>query len=77
MSFEILQSEVRALPAEARRKLMEFMVALQDESRESYAAKLAQKISTRFENKPSRPKFSKHLADKSGKLQSISRPNNF
>lgn len=44
MSFEVLQSEVRALPAEARRKLMAFMVALQDEGRVGYAAKLAQKI---------------------------------
>ena len=47
MSFEVLQSEVRALPAEARRKLMAFMVALQDEGREGYAAKLAQKIDDR------------------------------
>ena len=44
MSFEVLQSEVRALPVVARRKLMAFMVALQDEGREGYAAKLAQKI---------------------------------
>jgi hypothetical protein len=44
MSFEVLQTEVRALPLVARRKLMAFMVALQDESREGYAAKLAQKI---------------------------------
>ena len=44
MSFEVLQIEVRALPVLARRKLMAFMVALQDESREGYAAKLAQKI---------------------------------
>jgi hypothetical protein len=44
MSFEVLQSEVRALPLVARRKLMAFMVALQDETREGYAAKLAQKI---------------------------------
>jgi signal recognition particle GTPase len=44
MSFEILQNEVRALPTDARRKLMAFMVALQDEGREGYAAKLAQKI---------------------------------
>ena len=44
MSFEILQNEVRALPVMARRKLMAFMVALQDEGREGYAAKLAQKI---------------------------------
>ncbi len=44
MSFELLQSEVRALPVAARRKLMAFMVALQDEGREGYAARLAQKI---------------------------------
>jgi hypothetical protein len=44
MSFEILQSEVRALPVAARRKLMAFMVALQDETRDGYAARLAQKI---------------------------------
>ena len=47
MSFEALQSEVRALPLEAHRKLMAFMVALQDKSREGYAAKLAQKIDDR------------------------------
>jgi hypothetical protein len=47
MSYELLQSEVRALPVEARRKLMAFMVALQDESREGYAAKLGQKIDDR------------------------------
>ena len=47
MSFEVLQTEVRALPADARRKLMAFMVALQDEVREGYAAKLAQKIDDR------------------------------
>ncbi|MCO5052515.1 MAG: hypothetical protein M9920_09445 [Verrucomicrobiae bacterium] len=44
MSFEVLKNEVLALPAEARRKLMAFMVALQDEGREGYAAKLAAKI---------------------------------
>jgi hypothetical protein len=44
MSFESLATEVKALPADARRKLMAFMVALQDESREGYAAKLAAKI---------------------------------
>ena len=47
MSFELLQSEVRSLPTDARRKLMAFMVALQDESREGYAARLAQKIDDR------------------------------
>jgi hypothetical protein len=44
MTFESLATAVKALPADARRKLMAFMVALQDESREGYAAKLATKI---------------------------------
>lgn len=44
MSFETLKSEVQALSADARRKLIAFMVALQDEGREGYAAKLAAKI---------------------------------
>ena len=44
MSFDVLLNEVRVLPAAARRKLMAFMVSLQDEAREGYAAKLAQKI---------------------------------
>ncbi len=44
MSIEALMNEVQALSADARRKLMAFMVALQDEGREGYAAKLAAKI---------------------------------
>lgn len=44
MSFETLKNEVQALPTDARRKLMAFMVALQDEGREGYAANLAAKI---------------------------------
>ena len=44
MSFEALTAEVKTLSADARRKLMAFMVALQDEGREGYAAKLAAKI---------------------------------
>lgn len=44
MSFEVLQNEVRALSVDARRKLMAFLVALQDEGREGYASKLARKI---------------------------------
>ena len=44
MSFETLKMEVQALPAEARRKLMAFMITLLDESREGYAEKLAAKI---------------------------------
>lgn len=44
MSFETLKREVQALPTDARRKLMAFMVALQDEERKGYAANLAAKI---------------------------------
>ena len=44
MSIEALQSELRALPSKERRKLMAFMVVLEDEGRTDYAAKLAQKI---------------------------------
>lgn len=44
MSFEALKNEAQSLPADVRRKLMAFMVALQDEGREGYAAKLAAKI---------------------------------
>ena len=44
MSIETLQTEVSALPAEMRRKLMAFMVALDDRGRANYAAELARKI---------------------------------
>jgi hypothetical protein len=44
MSFDTLKMEVESLPAAARRKLMAFMVALEDQSRAGYAAKLAQKV---------------------------------
>lgn len=44
MSIETLQSEVRALPAEQRRKLMAYMVAIEDQNRAGYAAELARKI---------------------------------
>lgn len=44
MSIELLQSEVTALPVEIRRRLMAFMVALEDQSRPGYAAELARKI---------------------------------
>ena len=47
MSIEAIQSELRALPSEERRKLMAFMVVLEDQSRADYAAKLAQKIDDR------------------------------
>jgi hypothetical protein len=44
VSIESLQSEVRALAPEERRKLMAFMVAMEDNSRADYAASLAQRI---------------------------------
>lgn len=44
MSLDVLINEVRALPADARRKLMALLVSLQDEGRDGYASKLAQKI---------------------------------
>lgn len=44
MSFDTLKLEVESLPSAARRKLMAFMVALEDQSRAGYAAKLAEKI---------------------------------
>ncbi len=44
MSFDLLKTELQALPADARRKLLAFMVALEDQARDGYAAKLAAKI---------------------------------
>ncbi len=44
MSIDALKQEVRALPSEERRKLMAYMVALEDERRSDYAAKLAERI---------------------------------
>ncbi len=47
MSTEAIQSELRALPVEERRKLMAFLVVPEDEGRAVYAAKLAQRIDDR------------------------------
>ena len=44
MSLETLQTEVSALPTELRRKLMAFMVVLEDRGDADYAAKLARTI---------------------------------
>ena len=44
MSFEMLKTELQSLPVEARRGLIAFMVALEDQARDGYAAKLADKI---------------------------------
>lgn len=40
----MLKSEVQSLTAVERRKLMAFMVVLEDQGRADYATKLAQKI---------------------------------
>ncbi len=47
MSLEAIQSELRALSVVERRKLMAFMVVLEDQSGSDYAAKLAQRIDDR------------------------------
>jgi hypothetical protein len=44
VSIEVLQTEVTALSSEQRRKLMAFMVVLEDRSRVDYAQELARKI---------------------------------
>ena len=44
MSFETLKAEVQALPADARQKLLAYLVTLQDAGQAGYAAKLAGKI---------------------------------
>ena len=44
MSIEMLQSELRTLTTEQRRKLMAFMVAIDDQSHPGYAEELARKI---------------------------------
>lgn len=42
-----MKSELRALPVEERRKLMAFMVVLEDEEQAGYAGKLAERIDDR------------------------------
>ena len=44
VSIEAIKSELRALPADERRKLMAFMVVLEDEARTGYAAEMARRI---------------------------------
>jgi len=51
MSIELIQRELRALPAEERRKLMAFMVVLEDEGRADYAAQLAKRMDDRSPNR--------------------------
>jgi hypothetical protein len=44
MSLETIKSQVKSLPAEDRRKLLAFMVVLEDEDRSGYAATMARRI---------------------------------
>jgi hypothetical protein len=44
VSIDTLKAEIKALPSEERRKLIAFMVVLEDQNRVNYAAKLARKI---------------------------------
>lgn len=44
MSIEAIKSELRSLPPDERRKLIAFMVAVEDEGRADYGAELAKKI---------------------------------
>lgn len=44
MNIEAIKSELRALPVEERRKLMAFMVVLEDQERADYAVMLAKRI---------------------------------
>ena len=47
MSIEALKSELQALSDEERRKLMAFMVVLEDQAQAAYASKLAERIDNR------------------------------
>jgi hypothetical protein len=51
MSIEAIKSELRALSIEERRKLMAFMVVLEDEENGDYATKLAKRIDDRSPEK--------------------------
>jgi len=44
VSIEAIKNELRALPAEERRKLMAYMVVLDDQEHADYAATLAKRI---------------------------------
>lgn len=44
MSFDTLKKEVESLADDDRRKLLAYMVALEDRGRDDYRAKLARKI---------------------------------
>ena len=44
MSIEAIKKKLRSLPSEERRKLMAFMVVLEDVAQADYAAELARRI---------------------------------
>jgi hypothetical protein len=47
VSIDALKKELRALSAENRRKLVAFMITLEDQGRAGYAAELARRIDER------------------------------
>jgi hypothetical protein len=51
VSIEALKTEIQALSADERRKVMAFMVVLEDSARAGYATKLANQID---DNSPDR-----------------------
>jgi hypothetical protein len=51
MSIDMLKREVRALPSEERRKLMAYMVVVEDEGHADYGAKLAERIDDHSPNR--------------------------
>lgn len=44
MSIEAIKNELRVMPSEERRKLIAYMVALEDQGRADYARKLAERL---------------------------------
>jgi hypothetical protein len=50
MSIESLQQELAALPADARRRVQAFLVALHDSDDAAYRRKLSEKIDKSAEN---------------------------
>jgi hypothetical protein len=51
MSIETIKDQVRALPSEDRRKLMAFMVVLEDEANSEYRKMLAARLDDRSPDK--------------------------
>jgi hypothetical protein len=68
MSIEAIKKELRALSSEERRKLIAFMVVIEDEQRAGYASTLAQRIDDRSPDRWLTPEQCEHelgLSDES------------